>query len=387
MTAHEHASESMQDQRVFGLPASDRTTLRRARSLGLAILCVLGALSAPARAQQDKIVLKDGTQKVAKILSEDVDGLSYSLEGGSAGVRWDKVESIRYGSADKYYAAVDVFNAGRIDEALPMLTELAADTKMRPVLRQNVLFFIGLSHERQNKPDEALASYTQLLKDFPKSRYLLEVGSRMLAIYLARGEAAQASKSIEAAVSAAQAAGLTPGVAAGFGLLRGKLLEAQGKFDDATGTYNKTVSETGAEPDVVLAAKLGIARCSQGAGRASEAEQRYREIIASDAPAEVLAGAWNGLGDLSFDPAYSKRDTEGLLDGLFAYLRGVVLYVPTRGSASTEHERSLAGASKAFKALGDLEKAADKKKSYLDRAKACGDQLAALYPNSIYLKK
>jgi tetratricopeptide (TPR) repeat protein len=376
----------MQDQREFVLRGRMAAHLRLARKLALALTCFLGALSAPARAQQDKIVLKDGTQKVAKILSEDVDGLSYSLEGGSAGVRWDKVDSIRYGSADKYYAAVDVFNAGRIDEALPMLQELAADTKMRPVLRQNVLFFLGLAHERQNKPDEALASYTQLLKDFPKSRYLLDVGSRMLAIYLARGDAAQASKSVEAAVSAAQAAGLTPGVAAGFGLLRGKLLEAQGKFDDATGTYNKTVSETGAEPDVVLAAKLGIARCSQGAGRASEAEQRYREIIASDAPAEVLAGAWNGLGDLSFDPAYSKRDTEGLLDGLFAYLRGVVLYVPSRGSASTEHERSLAGASKAFKALGDLEKAADKKKTYLDRAKACGDQLAALYPNSIYLK-
>jgi len=360
--------------------------LRRARSLGLALVCVLGALSAPARAQQDKIVLKDGKQKVAKILSEDVDRLNYSLEGGSAGLRWEEIESIRYGSADKYYAAVDVYNAGRIDDALPLLSELAADTKMRPVLRQNVLFFIGLAHERQNKPDEALASYSQLLKDFPKSRYLLDVGGRMLAIYLARGDAAQASKSVEAAVSAAQAAGLAPGVQAGFGLLRGKLLEAQGKFDDATATYNKTVSETGVEPDIVLAAKLGVARCSQGAGRASEAEQRYREIIASDAPANVLAGAWNGLGDLSFDPAYTKRDTEGLLDGLFAYLRGVVLYVPSRGSVSSEHERALAGASKAFKALGDLEKAADKKKTYLDRAKACSDQLARDYPNSIYLK-
>jgi tetratricopeptide (TPR) repeat protein len=382
------AGRERDEQRRIESPEDARMALnRRARILFLALFCVLGSLGGTASAQQDKIVLKDGKQKVAKILTEDFDGLTYSLEGGSAGLRWEDVDSIRYGSADKYYAAVDLYNAGKLDEALPVMQELAADTKLRPVLRQNVLYFVGSIQERQSKSEEAAATYAQLLKDFPKSRYLLDVGSRLLAIHLARGDATQASRLVDEAVKAAQAAGAAPGMQAGFGLLRGKLLEAQGKFDDASSMYSKTSTEADAAPDVATAAKLGVARCSQGAGRASEAEQRYREIIGLDAPSEVLAGAWNGLGDLSYEPALSKRDPEGLLDGLFAYLRGVVMYAPARGGDTNEYERSLAGASLAFKALGELEKEADKKKTYMDRAKACRDQLARDYPNSIHLKK
>jgi tetratricopeptide (TPR) repeat protein len=360
--------------------------LRHARILLLALACVLGSLAGSASAQQDRITLKDGKQKVAKILSEDFDGLSYSLEGGSAGMRWEEVDSIRYGSADKYYSAVDLYNGGKLEESLPGLKELAADTKQRPVLRQNVLYFQGQAHERLNQPDEAIAVYTQLLSEFPKSRYLLDVGSRLLAINLAKGDASNASKVIDEAVKKAQAAGMATGMQAGFGLLRGKLLEAQGKFDEASALYGSTASASDASADVALAAKLGVARCSQGAGRASQAESGYRELLGQDAPSEVLAGAWNGLGDLSFEPAIAKRDMEGLTDGLLAYLRGVVMYVPVRGAPSSEHERSLAGASKAFRAIGELEKQPERKKLYMDRAKACNDQLAALYPGSVYLK-
>lgn len=360
--------------------------LRHARFLLLTLACVLGSLAGSASAQQDRIVQKDGKQKVAKILSEDFDGLSYSLEGGSAGMRWEDVDSIRYGSADKYYAALDLYNAGKLEEALPGLKELGADTKQRPVLRQNTLYFLGQAHERLSQPEEAVVVYTALLKEFPKSRYLLDVGSRLLTIHLARGDASQASKIIDEAVKAAQAAGMATGMQAGFGLLRGKLLEAQGKFDEASALYSSTASASDAGPDLALSAKLGVARCAQGAGRASQAEQGYREVLAGDAPTDVLAGAWNGLGDLSFEPAIEKRDVEGLTDGLLAYLRGVVMYVPTRGAPSTEYERALAGATKAFRAIGELEKAADRKKLYMDRAKACRDQLASAFPNSPHLK-
>ncbi len=359
---------------------------RIARHACLLLAFALWPLAGGAFAQQDKITLKDGKERTVKITSEDYDGLWYSAEGGSVGLRWKEVDSIRYGGAEKYYKALDAVSSGKPADALPLLQELAADTKLRPVLRHNVLYSLGLASERLGMQDQAIATFQELLKSFPKSRYLLDVGGRLLAIHLARGDAAGATSVLESTLAAAKASGMDPGLQAGFGLLRGRILEAQNKFDQATTVFSTTAATSGADPDVILAAKLGVARCAQQSGRAAEAEQRYREIILQDAPNQVLAGAWNGLGDLALQPATAKRDPDGLRDALFAYLRGVVLYVPERGGSSEEHQRALAGAARAFRGLGELESKADLKKVSLERAKQLRDQLAMDYPDSPHLK-
>jgi len=141
------------------------------------------------------------------------------------------------------------------------------------------------------------------------------------------------------------------------------------------------------DPELVMEAKLALARCAQLADRGNDAQTKYREIVAADAPNDVLAGAWNGLGDLALKDGIAKKDADGLKYALFAYLRGVVLYVPERGGTTDEYERALAGAYRAFRACGELESDAAKKKLFLNRAQLRLEQLKADYPRSRYIPK
>jgi tetratricopeptide (TPR) repeat protein len=345
------------------------------------------SLASLAYAQQDKVQLKNGKEKVVRVTSEDFDALRYALlEGGSGSFPWDDVEAIRYANARKFDEAIEAFATKKPAEALPLLEELAADDKLRAPLRHGALFHLGVAHQRSGAPDKALATYEVLLKEFPKSRYLRAVGANLLALELGDSASANAVRVLESALTAARSGSTDVKLLAGFDVLRGQLLERQKKPADAERVYESAAAVSGADPQVVAAAKLGSARCAQSAGRTADAERRYRDIVKADAPNVVLAGAWNGLGDIALAQATSKRDPDGLRVALLAYLRGVVLYVPTREDPSEEYERALAGATRAFRAIGELESNADQKRLFLDRARQRRDQLASEYPGSRFLQ-
>jgi len=341
-----------------------------------ASMLALFALLSGAHAQQDKIVMKDGKEKTVKIQSEDYDGLKLSVEGGSTTQPWKDVDSIRYGNAAKYQEAIDSFNSASPSQTLPLLEALAADDKLRPVLRHGVLFHLGLTYRRLGVDDKAVATLEQILKDFPKSRYLLQVGANLLSLYAAKGDAGGAVKALDPTLKGASGAQ--------FDFLRGRLLEEQKKFPEAERTFQTAVTGAGGDTDLQLAARLAIARCAQRAERVKEAEDKYREIVKLDAPNDVLAGAWNGLGELALARGTKARDAEELRYALFAFLRGVVLYVPERGGTTDEYERALAGSAKAFKAVGELENDATKKKQFLTRAQQRQQQLETDFPRSRY---
>src|SRR4029453_8592289 len=143
----------------------------------------------------------------------------------------------------------------------------------------------------------------------------------------------------------------------------------------------------GADPALVLAAKVALARCAQRAGRTNDAQTQYREIVKLEAPNDVLAGAWNGLGEIALAEGSSKRSQDDLRYALFAFLRGVVQYVPERGGSTEEYERALAGASKAFKALGEVYTDANKKKQFQARSAQCSEQLQSEFPRSRWIGK
>ena len=348
-----------------------------------ALALALVTLIAPLGAQQDKIVSKDGKERLAKISSEDYDGLKLSVEGGSTTIPWRDVDSIRYANATKYHEALDAFLTASAADALEKLQPLAADDKLRPVLRHGVLYHLGLTEERLGNTDEAIQALQTLLTDFPRSRYLVSAGSHLLALNVAKGDPSGAAKFLETTLSSARSGGGAG--QASFDFLRGRILEEQKKFADAQRTY-EGVSSSGADPELAFAAKLALARCAQKDNKTNDAQRRYRELVTADAPSDVLAGAWNGLGDLALAEAAQKRDQEGMRYALFAYLRGVVLYVPDRRGSSEEYERALAGAAKAFKGVGELDSDAARKKTFLTRAQQLRAQLAAEYPRSRHLE-
>ncbi len=352
-----------------------RVTTRNTHRLAAAGL-VLCALGSAAHALQDKIV-SNGKERTAKIASEDYDGLKLSVEGGSTTLPWKDVDSIRYGNADKYQKALDSFASESPSQALPLLEALAADTSLRAVLRHGVLYHLGLTYRRVGTDDKAIAALEQVIKDFPKSRYLLPIGANLLSLYAAKGDASGASKALEPTLKGA--------TGAPFDFLRGRLLEEQKKYPEAERAFQAVVTAAGGDADLAMTAKLALARCAQRAGRTKEATDKYREIVAKDAPNDVLAGAWNGLGEVALAEGTSKRAADELRYALFAYLRGVVLYVPERGGTTDEYERALAGAARSFRAVGELESDATRKKQFLSRAQQRREQLAAEFPRSRHL--
>jgi len=344
------------------------------------ILTVLAlcALLGSARAQQDKIVQKDGKERSAKIQSEDYDGLKLSIEGGSMTMPWEDVDSIKYANAGKYQEAIESFASESPTQTLPKLEELAADDKLRPVLRNGVLFHLGLTYKRLGNDDKAIATLEQVLKDFPKSRYLLSIGANLLSLYTSKGDPTGAVKALDPTLKSASGPQ--------FDFLKARLLEEQKKYPDAERSYQSVSTAAAGDPDLVAAAKLGLARCAQRAGNVKEAQDKYKAITVMDAPNDVLSGAWNGLGELALEKGTKERAPEELRYALFAFLRGVVLYVPERGGTTDEYERALAGSAKAFKAVGELENDATKKKQFLARAQQRSEQLKQEFPRSRYIQ-
>ena len=208
-----------------------------------------------------------------------------------------------------------------------------------------------------------------------------------MTLYLDKADVGGAARALEPVLGVAKESGTSEGNQAALSVLRGRLLEEQGKFDEAESLLENASKSSKASPNVVVAAKYGIARCAQKRGRPRDAEQRYKDLRKADARNTVLAGAWNGLGDIALEQATGARDPDGLRVALLAYLRGVVLYVPSSGEPTEEHERALAGAARACKAISELETAPDKKQLFLERSKQRHGQLASQYPGSRFLKQ
>lgn len=365
----------------------------RGASLAIAALCL--CLSATAQETKDTVVLKDGKSETGSIKSEEYAGLAFSpTKGPPRTIEWSQIapDGITYGGAGaaELQSAKDSLAAGKVDEALQKLELLKGEAKLRAVLKQNVLYYIPVLQQRKGDYDAAIAGFKELVAAYPKSRYLMDVGERMVACYAAQKDVAGGSKALDELSAAANAAGVENGFGSAINVLKGRILEQQGKFPEAAAAYGVAEKASGVSPTVVFQARLGQARCFVALNRKPDAEAIYRKLVSEDAPNAILAGAWNGLGDLLKEEARKGRDGKGdpekVLDALYAYLRGVVQYAPVPGETTDEYERALAGSRDCFKFMSDLETKADLKKLYRDRSAERGELLKKEYPNSPYVK-
>lgn len=354
------------------------------------------ALATPVFAQdnKDSVTLKNGNTESGRIKSEDYGGLVIDAKGEKT-IPWNDIAnapgSIRYGNATQYDSAKDQFDQGKYAEALKAFDELKSEKGTRPPIKQNVLYYGALAQQRLGKTDEALAGYKELLTAFPKSRYLLPVGENFVTIYLGKGDAAGAAKALDQLSTDASTAGVDAGLSAGINVLKGRVLEDQKKFPEAQASYAVAEKATGAQPAVVQQAILGQARCAVALGDKTKAEGLFRKVVNADGPSPVMAGAWNGLGDLLLEEGKKgtggKADPDKINDALYCYLRGVVLYSPLPDESTDQYERAIFYSSECFKFLGQLETKPDAKAAQLQRSQARLDQLKREFPQSPYLTK
>jgi hypothetical protein len=165
------------------------------------------------------------------------------------------------------------------------------------------------------------------------------------------------------------------------------VLETQNKYGEARAIYESIEKQTTAKPETLAAARLGIAESLLREGKAAEAESRFKQIVGGTGPAFLMAGAWNGLGDILIEQGKSKRDVDTLLEALYAYLHGVVQHVPGPGEPTDQQERAMAGAVSCFRALSQLEQDKDRKAGFETRANEELARLKRLYPQTRHQPK
>jgi len=350
-------------------------------------LLLLSSLAGVAKAQ-DSVHLRDGRSETGKIENEDYKEITLKKGTVIARLLQQDVVGVQYGGSPEYNKVSTALGAGNLAEALPMLQDLATtkDKLKVPTLRQHVLFQLASVQQHSGKAVDAIAGYSSLLKEFPKSSHLIAAVQNMVDCFIASKDFAGGSAALQAQIEAARAAGVEASYLSSLDLQRGRLLEAQKKIGEARLIYEGCAAMKGLPPAVLGAARLGVARCEQAEGKPDKARELYRAVVELDASNEVLAGAWNGIADLTIEDGQKTNDSAKLLDGLFCYLRGVVEFGPAPGEPTGEYERALAGAARVFKALADLEKDDARKKTLTDRGNQRLNQLKKEFPDSPWLK-
>jgi tetratricopeptide (TPR) repeat protein len=359
-------------------------TTRTARSVSSFLAVV--ALCAGAWAQGDTVTLKDGKTEQGRVKSADYDGLSLEAKGQARTIEWSQVAGITYKEPPaEYDAGKEAFEGGKFDEAIAAYDKLRADTKLRSPIRQDAFYFTAAAHLAKGSWDEAIAALDATRKEFPKSRYLLEIGEGYVTAFSAKKDFAGAQKALDAMSNESIAAGVPAGFNATISLLKGRLLEDQGKLAEAAAAYGIAEKAAGVSLVVQQQARLGQGRTLLAQKKYPEAESLFRKLTSEEAPNIVLAGAWNGIADVWLEDAKNKNDTEQvekLLDAAYAYMRGVVQYGPGPGENVREYKRALSGSVKAFQALSQVEKNKDRQEVYRRRLAERKAQLEQEFPGS-----
>jgi tetratricopeptide (TPR) repeat protein len=337
------------------------------------------ALAAGARAQSDELEQKDGKKVSGTVQVAVYDHVELKTkQGAKQNVEWDKVAKLKFGGSVEFTEVVDKIGSASIDDSLAGLEKLRGDEKLRPVLKQEVLFLLASLKGRRGDFDGSVAGWQELLKAFPAGRYLDQAVRGGVEALLASGKAPEAQKFLDQAAAEAKAANPGPRFDLSVALLKGRILEAQNSWKESGGVFAGVEKAGNLAPDQAAIASLGIARSQQMLGQTAEAEVRYRKIATSpDAPRYVVAGAWNGIGDLYAKTGRDKRDNDQLTLALYCYLRGVTYLQPLEGEPTAEHMRALDSAAQVYDSMGQID--GEKKQAYNKKASDLRDQRKRQY--------
>jgi predicted Zn-dependent protease len=335
------------------------------------------------KAVNDTVKLADGTTQAGLIQSEEFTGLTIKVGSKPpTTIQWKDVRETSYRQADDYAAAQAALQADKLDEAEAAFRTMAANTKMRGVVRQQVLYTFAILLQQRGKADESTKALHDLVDEFPHGRYLGTAGEILVGARVAAKDFTGATAEVTRLETATKDyAEFRPSI----NVLKGLLLEAQGKLTDAATVYGTVGIAPGVQPEVKAQADLGTARVLVAQNKPKDAEDLLRKLVAQDLPGRVLSAAWNGLGDLVADRGKKAKDADMILEAAFDYLRSSVQYPPLAGEPTREYERGLAGSARCFRYIADLEQNPERKELYNQRAQARAELLRKEYPDSEFL--
>ena len=311
--------------------ATMKTASLRLPIVGAALL----ALAATAHAQNDRIVLHDGTviDKVT-VTGFDLRNASYRKGGGSQEVGADMVADLQVARVKDAYKRAE---ARRSSDTGPAAFLDEADRINDKFLSQFGYAEAAKLLLRRGQFGDAFTVLGELQQKYPDSGFLPLTYSAKIDYYLSKGK----SGASDAAKVAAEyeTASQTKGYPMGFQLeARFYKLLAQAVAGDLEGSRLESAMRTLAGeaaryPQVADRARLAIADVKRANGDSAGAEEVYAEILGKDnSSAAVRAGAYLGMGQVLMAKG-PRTDPEPYREALLNFLR-VYLETPDAPSST-----------------------------------------------------
>jgi tetratricopeptide (TPR) repeat protein len=334
----------------------------------LLALLAAATLSARVASAVDRVKPIQGNPVSGKI--SEMSATKVVVEAGSARKEFpvNEIDTVQFdGEPNELMQARIAVAAGRYDDAQTLLAKIEAGQMKRPEIAKDVEFYQALAAARQ-----ALSGGGSIA-DAGKKVFTFERANRDNFHYF---EACQTLGDLLAAVGrypdaegyyAKLAEAPWPDYKMRAGVLLGRSLISQQKFDEATAKFDEVLKAdaTGKEADAQkAAAMLGKAAALSGAGKPDEAVKLVDEVIAKADPEneELYARAYNILGNCH--KAAGKKK-----EALLAFLHVDLLY----SRHAEQHAEALAN-------LATLWSEVDKS----DRAAQAKSMLNQKYPNSVW---
>lgn len=361
---------------------------------GLAVLAAfLFAGAGVIRAQEivDTIHLTGGTTAQGEITKETFKEVTFSLgQGVKSGVPREKLDekatkggAIEYASKPSRYdeAMTKIKNGdwqGGTDAWEKILKECDSGSA-RKIFKQHGYFYCAVAAEGLGDMNKALERLNALLTEYPETQYFTKAYNLMAKCYMNAKKFSDATDTAKKGIAQGKNIGAPDEDLVALEIIKGRALEASGKFGDAVNEYKGVVNKAARFPAVANEAKLGLARCLVLDKKLGEAEPIFNDIAEKSDNASVAAGAYNGIGDCLRAKYESDQNPETLRKALMAYMRGVVFYLPGPGDDELEHARALVNAGYCFEKLKDTMPTPEAKDIYRNRARTLYRECIANY--------
>jgi tetratricopeptide (TPR) repeat protein len=282
------------------------------------------------------------------------------------------IEYIRYeGEPAQLNLVRSAVNGGRYKDALEGLDKLK-DENLKADIKQEIEFFRAISSSRlalagEEKLSDAGTLMNNFVKNSPTSWHYLEACEVLGDLLVAINNyplAQQRYGELELAP--------WPDMKMRGGVLKGRALQAEGKFPEAARTFDNVLTLAEGQSGELVeaqkqAAQIGKAVCLAETDKPAEATKLLEEVIAKADPeqAELHALAYNALGN-----CYRKAGNNKA--ALLAYLHVDVLYT----TYANAHAEALANLAQLWKEVGNADRALESEQVLTER-----------YPTSKWAKK
>jgi tetratricopeptide (TPR) repeat protein len=188
----------------------------------------------------------------------------------------------------------------------------AAAGELTGYAKQDALYKAMQAAANTGDPSRAMGAVEELLSAFPKSYYLCDAHVlKAKILMLTKNDVAGASAALDAVKAAA---GMNVRDAFRAQYMKAFLtLEAQKKYEEAASEYRVLIGAMDREKDVAAVqttkqrCQVGLGSCLLATRKVADARGQF-EAATESRDADVLAGAYAGLGDVAFTEAKALRD-------------------------------------------------------------------------------